>query len=222
MKKSRSVPKPQKSKRAKYSLLFFFTVVIIMSIYGMYTVDKNFAPMMIKVSRSEAVTRFNALVLDTINTVTAEKGLKSEDFYIKVEDSDGKIRSLSVNTVLVNEICAKIASDISEGLSNMSSQKIPIPLGTVLGLTMFSNIGPAYKVTILPKGMATADYESQFGSAGINQINFQVWVTVKATVEIVNPVQELQIQTERKIVLVNSIITGEIPSTYFNYDGDKK
>jgi len=65
-----------------------------------------------------------------------------------------------------------------------------------------------------PIGDATADYETSMTQAGVNQVNFQVWINVHTTVSIVNPLWSKDLEITRKLTLVNTVFNGEIPKTY--------
>jgi hypothetical protein len=67
----------------------------------------------------------------------------------------------------------------------------------------------------MPIGAANVEYHTSFTSAGINQINFQVWLTVTAAMQIVNPLQTREAAVERSVPLVNTVFAGEIPEIFF-------
>ena len=63
-------------------------------------------------------------------------------------------------------------------------------------------------------GSAEVDYETEFISAGINQTNYKIWLTVDITVSLANPLYSKRVNMTRKIMLVDTIIKGEVPSNY--------
>jgi len=68
-------------------------------------------------------------------------------------------------------------------------------------------------------GNAQVDYETGFEAVGINQVNFQVWLKVDSVIAVVNPLQRQEITVSRKVSLVNTVITGEVPSVYLSPSG---
>ena len=202
----------------KLTAMLAAALLIASVFFALYGVDRKILPIMIEIAGANVKTRINAFIAESVNDYSRENGLKSEDFYIKSADSNGRISALSVNSVLVNDMCAKIAADVSAGLANLSPEDVAVPVGALLGFGPLANRGPALSVKILPHGSASVDYETSFASAGINQVNYQIWLKVSAAAEIVNPFRDAPITIERKIMLVNTLITGEIPGFYFQRD----
>ena len=68
---------------------------------------------------------------------------------------------------------------------------------------------------MIHKDDTKVDYETSFSQAGINQTNYKVWLTVEITLRMVNPLKSTDVTTTRKIMLIDTIIKGNIPQTYF-------
>lgn len=92
--------------------------------------------------------------------------------------------------------------------------KVEIPLGAASGIGVLANTGPDIAFEIRQAGGTDVDYDTQFSSAGINQTNYKIWLTVNMTVSLVNPLYNRQISMTRKIMLADVIIKGEVPSGF--------
>jgi sporulation protein YunB len=133
--------------------------------------------------------------------------LRPQDFYERQE-------ALSVNSVLLNQVCSQLSVDISTGMAALGRQRVTVPYGALLGLDLFANLGPSFGVVILYGGTAQVDYSTKFEAVGINQVNYQVWLWVELSAQVLNPVGEAPILVSRKYALVNTVIKGEVPSLY--------
>ncbi|MCL2406629.1 MAG: sporulation protein YunB [Defluviitaleaceae bacterium] len=210
--KPRKKQKIQKSR--KRAVLFIslavFTLLLIMFVN---LVDSRLLPAVISIEEY----RINARINEAINTSLAEliegdfNRLVSEDFYTIVVGSDGRVTSLHANTILINEIGMQLSQSLLEKLSTPMSERITVPIGTLLGVNWLANIGPSHVVRVMPIGLANVEHHTSFSSAGINQVNFQVWLTVYATMQIVNPMQTRTIYVQRSVPLVNTVFAGEVP-----------
>jgi sporulation protein YunB len=172
-------------------------------------------PLVNAIATLEARNRINKIILDTINRTVTESEIVSSDFYSKTEDTDGMITSFAVNTVLVNALCAELADKISDEFVLPESTAISIPMGTLTGIELFANTGPSYNVRVLPHGSADVNYETLFESAGINQVNFQVWLDVSVNMRIINPLLPGDIIVERRVPIVNTVFSGKVPENFF-------
>lgn len=192
------------ARNITFLLLIIFFVISIAYIHFVM-------PISVKICQKYAITSINNIIQNSM--YSASKNIKSEDFILR-SDNNGRLEYLSVNSIIVNNICAETASTVSQNLNNLTTSKIRLPLGVFTGLPILSHFGPSTTIRLQPIGDATADYETSMTQAGVNQVNFQVWINVHTTVSIVNPLWSKDLEITRKLTLVNTVFNGEIPKTY--------
>ena len=192
------------ARNITFLLLIIFFVISIAYI-------RFVMPISVKNCQKYAITSINNIIQNSM--YSASKNIKSEDFILR-SDNNGRLEYLSVNSIIVNNICAETASTVSQNLNNLTTSKIRLPLGVFTGLPILSHFGPSTTIRLQPIGDATADYETSMTQAGVNQVNFQVWINVHTTVSIVNPLWSKDLEITRKLTLVNTVFNGEIPKTY--------
>lgn len=192
------------ARNITFLLLIIFFVISIAYI-------RFVMPISVKICQKYAITSINNIIQNSM--YSASKNIKSEDFILR-SDNNGRLEYLSVNSIIVNNICAETASTVSQNLNNLTTSKIRLPLGVFTGLPILSRFGPSTTIRLQPIGDATADYETSMTQAGVNQVNFQVWINVHTTVSIVNPLWSKDLEITRKLTLVNTVFNGEIPKTY--------
>lgn len=192
------------ARNITFLLLIIFFVISVAYIHFVM-------PISVKICQKYAITSINNIIQNSM--YSASKNIKSEDFILR-SDNNGRLEYLSVNSIIVNNICAETASMVSKNLNNLTTSKIRLPLGVFTGLPILSHFGPSTTIRLQPIGDATADYETSMTQAGVNQVNFQVWINVHTTVSIVNPLWSKDLEITRKLTLVNTVFNGEIPKTY--------
>lgn len=192
------------ARNITFLLLIIFFVISVAYIHFVM-------PISVKICQKYAITSINNIIQNSL--YSSSKNIKSEDFILR-SDNNGRLEYLSVNSMIVNNICAETASTVSQNLNNLTTSKIRLPLGVFTGLPILSHFGPSTTIRLQPIGDATADYETSMTQAGVNQVNFQVWINVHTTVSIVNPLWSKDLGITRKLTLVNTVFNGEIPKTY--------
>lgn len=198
---------------AKFGALI--TVVVLFAVTWAL-INKEVMPVIRSMARNEAKTiavkSINTGVNETlrVNKVTTQE-LLSYDY-----DTAGEIISWNVDSIKINEICADVADVIVEDLYNVGDIPLKVPIGTLAGVHIFSNVGPNINVKVLPKGTANIDYKNQLRSTGINQVNHVVWLEVELTMQIIVPFSSEEMTVQRRIVLVDKVISGKVPSHYLN------
>jgi len=193
---------------------FFLITVIILIIavsLSLFAANKIIMPAVVVIANQRSVAIVNDVINDSLLKTIYQFDLVSEDFYNLTSDEAGQLSSLSVDTILVSRVASLLAADISNSLSIDSPKPIAVPVGMLTGVPIFAAIGPDFSINIIPTGEARVEYETSFTSAGINQINFQVWLNVTTTMRITIPLQEETVPITRRVPLVNTVFAGTVP-----------
>lgn len=197
----------------KFIILFLsiFVPVLILLIQC----DNHIFGAILEISRLQSITTANKVidkaVQDTIQTLQVD----SSDFFIGGQED---LTTVSANTLLINKFCSTISAEITNGMDKISNECIPIPLGMITGIDILSNMGPKIPFSVRPMGTASVDYETSFTSVAINQVNFKIWLNIAVDVKIVNPLRQEKVSLTRKIMLVDTVISGTVPERYLNFD----
>lgn len=172
-------------------------------------------PAALELAKERSVSRVNSSIAEYLKERIRDEGLEAGDLYNAYFDEEGRLTYLEVNSVMVNTLCADTAEHISKELNKLSTEKISLPVGVLTGLGFFSHLGDGIPVYITPSGKAEADYETEVVSAGIGQVNFKVWLVVDAEMGVVNPLFKEKFGITRKLMLVNTVFSGEVPSNFY-------
>ena len=174
--------------------------------------EKYIMPVAANLCLVDAKERANYIINSATENVLLENEIQIDDI-LKLKTDEGTTM-LSADTAKVNMICAKISEYITEKLVNMENNRVSIPYGAATGVSILANSGPDISFEVMPVGGATVDYDTEFTSAGINQTNYKIWLTVNITVSLVNPLYNKKVNLTRKLMLVDTVIKGEVPSNY--------
>ena len=74
------------------------------------------------------------------------------------------------------------------------------------------------KIKTVPLGDTKIECVSQFDNVGINQTRHRIILNVKTYFTIIAPVYLKNECYEKEVVLAETILSGDIPSTYYNLD----
>lgn len=187
--------------------MIFFILIIV-------GYKKNILPIAVQISREYAVTEINSEIDKALYSLIEQMGLENESFFEKTVNSTGEISYMEMDSVLINQFCSRLGVEVSKGLNQMQSRKIYLPISLFAGIDLFDQFGPRLAFYISPMGNASVDYYSEVVSAGINRVNYNLWLNVKARVGLVNPLDTRQVEIERKVLLVSTVFSGEVPKAY--------
>jgi len=194
-------------------------IMILVATFALsyYRFDRLILPLVLEQKELRLQAEINNVINAVVHDIMSSRNITAADFLLATMSQDAK-PVLSVNTVLVNEICNAAAQKISERLNNLEPEAVSVPIGMAFGLDTLAQSGPRFSFNLAPIGNALVNYETRFTAVGINQTHFSVWLTVESVVRIINPVQSAEIVVLRNVSLVDTIISGTVPGTYLNMD----
>lgn len=161
-------------------------------------------------------------IATNITNIQSSKILKEKNYGNIVElakDDKGNISVIKSDVVIINEIASDIAVAIQGEISKLQTEEISIPAGSFLGSNLFAGIGPNIKIRILPAGNIKTDIKTEFVSSGINQTMYRIYLELQCEVKILTPFKTIDSTITNQVLLVETVIIGEIPSSYYNLEG---
>ena len=91
--------------------------------------------------------------------------------------------------------------------------------GSFTGFKLLSGKGPRINIQIVPIGNVETDLRTEFSAKGINQTLHRIYLQVNAKVDILTPFHNIEKQISNQVLLVENIIVGNIPESYYNLEG---
>ena len=179
--------------------------------------ERNFRPLVF----SLAEARSAALATQVLSSAVAEalEGENDYDDLMNVRmDANGQVALLSANTMRMNQLADRAGEAAQRMLQAMSSERVYVPLGAALGLTIFAGSGPDIPISIVPIGSVTTDFQTEFEACGINQTRHKVYLTVTASIRIVIPTGAKTTEVSVNMLAAESIIVGAVPEGFVGYD----
>ena len=203
----------------RYIALAMLLLLAAVFARSFYRFDRLVLPLVLEAEELRLQAEINNVINAVIQDIISDRNVTAADFLIQTTTGLADAKPvLSVNTVLVNDICNAAAQMISKQLNNLQPETISVPMGMALGLDTLAQSGPRFRFSLAPTGNALVNYQSSFTAVGINQTHFSVWLTVKSVVRIINPVHSSEIVVMRNVSLVDTVISGTVPGTYLNMD----
>lgn len=171
------------------------------------------------VVKTVAEEKVRALTVSTVNAAVTSVLEAEPSFVDMVEyghDANGDLNSIKINATRVNAVMQRSVQKTQNGLSDMISSGVNIPVGSVSGITFLSGKGPNLNVAVIPVGSVDARLRSEFSEIGINQTIHKIYLSLDSTIKIIIPGAGNTIKSSSEVLLVESVIIGKVPDTYLN------
>ncbi len=142
-----------------------------------------------------------------------------DELYSIEKNNNGNITMIKSNIIPINEIISDVAIKIQEEINKRGRENIEIALGSFTGFKLLAGRGPGIKIVISSIGNVETNLKSEFSSQGINQTLHRVYLEVKCEVSILTPFKDLKQNIVNQVLLMENVIVGNIPNTYYNLEG---
>lgn len=197
--------------RYKRLFAFFFVAVIVLLYIGLYIKNE-----MIPTIQTICESRAQAIAL-TISSEVIDAHMEEFDYDTLMNlnyNETGKLMTISANITEMNKLSAQIIKEIQQKLLLVDETIVEIPLGRLLGWSIFSGYGPDMSIKIIPAGNVTADFKTEFTAQGINQTKHTVYIEIVTGITIVAPFTSDVIKSRSILTVAETVIIGDIPQTY--------
>ena len=149
-----------------------------------------------------------------INEAVAES-LTAGDFgalAAAVYDGEGRMRSVSVDSASLSLLRAQISVRTAEKLAALEKFYVTTDISNIIDDEIaFCRLPITFTVDVIPVGGVETDVKSEFVSAGINQTNYRLALTVSASVT-ADVVSAFTVDVATSVNLVDMLIIGDVPT----------
>ena len=180
----------------------------------------NMSPILV----SMAEARARQLAVEAMNEAIAEvmgSSTTYSDLMNVSVDQNGRVTMLEANAITMNDIASRAALAAQKKLDEVADQGVSIPLGSALGIGLFSGSGPEIRVSVVPVGSVTTRFVTSFETAGINQTRHEISLEASVLMRIVIPAGANSVSVSTYVPIAESIIVGDVPQSYVHVPEDE-
>ena len=179
--------------------------------------ERNFRPLVFALAQARSAAMATKVLSAAVDEALSD-GVAYDDLMNVRMDERGQVALLSANTMRMNRLAQSAGAAAQRMLEQMSSERVTVPLGAALGLTLLAGSGPEIPVSIVPVGSVTTDFNTEFEACGINQTRHKVYLTLTASIRIVIPTGARTTEVTVNVLAAESIIVGAVPEGFVGYN----
>lgn len=144
-------------------------------------------------------------------------GEYSYDKLAEIVYDKGRVNSVKTDPQKINLLKTRVVSAAESKIDEVHNSTMHIPLGAFTNLTLLSNRGPKIPLSYCVTGSFQAELKSEFESAGVNQTVHHIKLIVTSHVVTASVDYEDAMDFSTDFEVAQSVIVGEIPTTYGGY-----
>ncbi len=204
----------QVRRRRRMRKLLFFSLMICLLVLA---AERNFRPLVLSLAEARSAALASQVLLGAMSEAM-ESGVEYDELMNVRMDNSGQVALLSANTVRMNLLADTAGSAAMRRLDSMSSERVSVPLGAALGLSILAGSGPDIPVSIVPVGSVRTEFATEFEASGINQTRHKVYLKISANIRIVIPTGAKNTEVTANMLVAESIIVGGVPEGFVGYN----
>lgn len=208
----RSVPE-------RHPVLVTLTVAALIAWGTVQVLEWKLRPVVAQLAEAQVQNTMTAVIEMAVTENLSRRDLSYGDLVNIQRDDSGAITALSTNMVQMNLIRAELTAAILEALNGVDVSSIQVPLGSLLDFEPLWARGPTLQARAMTVGTVSAEFESEFTSAGVNQTMHQIWLDVAVPMTVLLPGGELEVTVRTRLAAAETVIVGQVPNTYLSLDG---
>jgi len=192
-------------------------LVVLLLLLLVLAAERNFRPLVLSLAQARSAALASQVLLGAMSEAMGD-GVGYDELMNVRMDNNGQVALLSANTVRMNLLADRAGTTALQHLESMSSERVGVPLGAALGLSLFAGSGPEIPVSIVPVGSVRTEFATEFEACGINQTRHKVYLKLIASIRIVIPTGAKTTDVTANMLVTESIIVGGVPEGFVGYN----
>lgn len=180
--------------------------------------ERALRPVLAAAARYQVRSQVTAAVEQWAARDLQERGVDYSDFVTITRNEAGEITALSADMARLNLLRAELSAHLLERLED-SQLELTVPVGSLLPIEPTWARGPELHLRALALGTASAEFESEFTSAGINQTRHRLWLELSVPVTVLLPGGGEELTVDSRLCVAETVIVGQVPQTWFQTGG---
>ena len=202
----------QRYRRRRRQGLAFIGVAILL-IAALVMLDTRLRPLIQSYGYMSARRSAMLSVHNGVQQVLADEEWGYTDLVTIERGEDGRVLSAEANVHAINRLKAAATNAVTEELTSREVQIARIPLGSLLGGSLFTGRGPFLPVKIHTSGVVVSGLTASFVDAGINQTNHRLMLEMTVMMTAALPNERVAIELKTDFLVCETVLVGDVPDT---------
>ena len=205
-------PDVRRSARRTLFLLLAVLTVLVTAVLGA-ALRRMISDYAVSAARDQVVIQVNQIVKD----VMSDSRFGGDSLVVLEHDGDGGVSAVSADVTAINTLSAEVLSR-AVAATEQGTAAVEIPLANLIGSALLMNRGPSITVHVTVLTSSTAGFRSEITSAGINQTRHQLFLDLDIQLSCMLPWQTMDTSVQTEILVSETVIVGQVPSSYMNLE----
>jgi len=199
-------------------VLVTLAVALLVSVCTIRGLESRLRPVILEAARAQTQNAMTAVLENAVREDLANRGVSYADLIVIHRDSGGAITSLTTDMAALNLLRTELVDQVLATLQGIDVSIVKVPLGSLFDSELVWARGPAIQAHAMWVGTVSAEFESQFSAAGVNQTLHRIWLEVSVPLTVLLPGGRVEVPVETRLCVTETVIVGKVPNTYLSLD----
>jgi sporulation protein YunB len=181
--------------------------------------ESKLRPILTAAAQTQAQNSVTALLERTVAEDLSARQVGYGDFVTIQRDESGAITALTCDMAAMNLLRTELVSTVLQAVDGLSVSAVEVPLGSLFPFELLWASGPTVPAKLLRTGAVSAEWESQFTEAGVNQTRHRIWLELSVPMTVLLAGGSVQTTVSTRLCVAETVIVGQVPDTYLRLDG---
>lgn len=199
-------------------LWLLLALAVLLCAYSMF--NTRIRPLMIEMAEARTRNAVTGAINSATNMEALNEALEYNSLVVLEKDEEGRVAAIQTQMSAVNHLKAVVSDCVIEQISQIKTEELSIPIGSIMGGDLLSGRGPEIPVKILTVSSVRSEIENVFTSAGINQTRHQIILNVYVDISILLQGDTISTEVWSQISVAETVIVGSVPDSYVYFESD--
>lgn len=207
----------EKKNRRVPAALVTLLVAVALAFGVIRGLEAHLRPVLEEMARTQVVNQMTGVVEHAAQEALSQQ--VEDGALVSIErNTDGAITALTTDMSSLNSMRTQIVTEVLRALEEVDVSNVQIPLGSLLDSELIWARGPAIRARAMTVGTISAEFESDFTAAGVNQTLHRIWLELSVPLTVMLPGGEVQAELNSRLCVAETVIVGSVPSTYLQME----
>lgn len=208
----------EKKNRRVPAALVTLLVAVALAFGVIRGLEARLRPVLEEMARTQVVNQMTGVVEHAAQEALSQQQVEDGALVSIERNSDGAITALTTDMSSLNSMRTQIVTEVLRALEEVDVSNVQIPLGSLLDSELIWARGPAIRARAMTVGTISAEFESDFTAAGVNQTLHRIWLELSVPLTVMLPGGEVQAELNSRLCVAETVIVGSVPSTYLQME----
>lgn len=200
----------------RHPLLLTLAVGLLLAWGTIQVLEWKLRPAVAQIAQAQIQNTMTAVIELAVTEDLARRDVSYGDLVTIERSADGAITALTTDMAQLNLLRAELTAAILEALEEVDVSAVQVPLGSLLDFEPFWARGPSLQARAMTVGTVSAEFESEFTSAGVNQTIHKIWLEVSVPMSVLLPGGGVEVTVRTRLPAAETVIVGQVPDTYLS------